>query len=304
MHGAQYTDHSVETFPVGVFQITQSSLGYGSDGLISLTCPDRWWKIQTNRFGLDRSSIPSNPIWAEIQRLVEGAWPPGGPPFPGWALMDKSATAKVGPLVWTDGSRENAILQLAQTGGVEVFFDATGRAVMRKKVTLTVATTPVYRVDADTVDAVFINGTLTADLTLMRNAVIVTSSASDLVLTPVEVKNSNPSDPLSTVGPLGYVPVYYSSPLIRNPAQATAAGRSILARQLASNTQLQLTCAPNLALDAGDVIDVVLPPVDPGAIRQTQRSVIESVTLPLTPKGAPQQITTQATRPDDQDGLS
>jgi hypothetical protein len=54
----------------------------------------------------------------------------------------------------------------------------------------------------------------------------------------------------------------------------------------------------NPALDAGDVIDVLLPPDSPGARRRAERHLIDVVTIPLTVDGV-QRIETRSTRPDE-----
>src|SRR6185503_4135415 len=80
-----YIDTTTETVPLGVFCVTQQGMNYKPDSQLTLTCPDRWWRIQSNGFGAARSSVASNAGWQEIKRLVEAAWPNASWPFPGWA---------------------------------------------------------------------------------------------------------------------------------------------------------------------------------------------------------------------------
>ncbi|HWD83338.1 MAG TPA: DUF5047 domain-containing protein, partial [Kribbella sp.] len=108
--GIRFVDGTTETVPLGVFVVDQDQINYGPGGTIVLTCPDRWVKVQRNRFGTIRSSHRHNAGWREIQRLVQGAWPGSAYPFPGWSELDKSATDEVGSLLWDDGDREAAIL--------------------------------------------------------------------------------------------------------------------------------------------------------------------------------------------------
>lgn len=300
--GIRYIDGTTETVPLGVFCVDQQRMTYRPDGTFTLTAPDRWLHVQRNAFGLNRVSVPSNAGWTEIKRLVEAAWPNAGFPFPGWATItgvtnpDQSATTKVGAQLWDDGSRETAIQNIATANSVDVRFDAQGFAVLQPIPVLTSSSTVAWTVDAAG-NGVFEDGDRQRDLTLTRNAVIVSSSAADVVMTPVEVKDVHTpsSDPLSTLGPLGYVPFNFDSPLIRNTTQATAAGKTILQKQLGVQMQLSLTAAPNPALDGYDVISVVFPPGDWGTTRPTETHLIESVTIPLTPSGT-QQITTRSTR--------
>lgn len=291
----RYIDRTFETVPLGVFVVDQDAMGYGPGDSITLTCPDRSLIITRNRFGVARSSIPGNTIWQEIQRLVQAAWPNVAYPFPGWAQLDTSATAKIGPLIWTDGDRGKAITDLCTAHSLEFYFNSEGTAVLRPVPILTTSSIPVWTVDAQE-GGVHISSTRTRDLSTVRNAWIVTSSATDLHLAPVEVKNVNPADHLSTLGPLGYVPGYFDSPVLRTSAAQTAAGKTLLRRSLGVAQQINLDAAPNDALEAEDVIEVVLPRIDRTTARPIELHMIDSVTIPLLPTGT-QTIQTRSTRP-------
>lgn len=294
----RYIDQSTETVPLGVFVVDQDTLDYTTGGDLVITARDRWVVVQRNRFGAAdalRATIPANATWQEVKRLVEGAWPNAAAyPFPGWAILDQSATSKVGPQLWSDGSRENAITTLADSRW-QVFFDPTGKAVLRRTPVLTASSTPVWTVDAGGVQ---ITADRTRDRTRTRNAVIVTTSSTSVYLTPVVVANTNPADPLSTKGPLGFVPWYLSSPTFTDPVQMRAAGVTALSKQLGVAQQLSLTNSPNGALDADDVIGVLLPGADDPEVH-----IIDTVTVPLLPTGT-QSIQTRSTRPtaDDSGG--
>lgn len=293
----RFIDHTTETVPLGVFCVDQETLGYSQSGQLTVTAPDRWVQVQRNRFGLKRSSVPGNAGWQEIKRLVEGAWPNTALfPFPGWASVDTSAVTKVGSVVWDDGDRDNAIQQLAATGKLEVFFDANGFAVLRLIPQLTSSSPVDWTVDA-TASGVFLDGSRSLDLTTVRNAVIVTSSAADIILSPVEVKNNQPAavDPLSVNGALGYRPAYYDSAVIRTEAQAQAAGQTVLLQQLQAAQQVSLTAVPNPALDGWDVINVIFPPSEYGTNRPSEIHLLESTVIPLTQDGT-QTITLRSTR--------
>jgi kumamolisin len=296
--GIRFIDGTIETVPLGVFCIDQNRMTYRPDGQLSLTAPDRWLQVQRNRFGLARSSVASNTGSQEIKRLIEGAWPNGGFPFPGWAASNPSmsATTKVGSLIWDTGDRAGAIEEIAKANSLDFRFNASGLAELQPIPILTQASVPVWVVDAGAA-GVMLDGERSRDMTTFGNAVIVSSSASDIILTPVEVKNAHavPGDPLSTLGPLGYRPRYYSSPLIRTTAQATAAGKTILQQILSVAQQLSLTAVPNAALDGWDVVDVIFPKGDFGTVRPDERHLIESFTVPLTPDGT-QSITLRSTR--------
>lgn len=291
-----YIDRTTETIPLGVFQVDKESLGYRADGQLTATCPDRWVQVQRNRFGLNRASVPANAGWQEIKRLVEGAWPNSLFPFPGWSHVDTSAVTHVGPLVWDDGDREAAILALCATGMLDIYFDPNGLGVLTPLPQPISSSAPVFTIDSS-LSGVFLDGDRELDLTTVHNAVIVSSSASDIILTPVEVKNTHDptSDPLSTLGPLGYRPAYYTSGVIRTTDQATNVGKTILQQQLQAAQQVSLTSIPNPALDGWDVLLVVYPPSEYGTTRPSEIQILESTTIPLTADGT-QTITLRSTR--------
>lgn len=291
----RYIDQSTETIPLGVFVIDQDQISYTTGGDLALTCRDRWVIVQRNRFGVTdalRATIPSNATWQEIKRLVEGAWPNARFPFPGWAQLDQTATAKVGPRVWDDGSRENAVNTLADSR-LQVFFDPTGKAVLRPTPVLTASSAPAWQVVSG-LGGALVTADRTRDRTRTRNVIIATTSASDIYLTPSVKANTNPADPLSTVGPLGFVPWYLSGVFYTKAAQ-DAAATVALSKQLGMAQQLSLENAPNAALDADDVIGVTLP-----APRPYEVHIIDSLTIPLLPSGT-QQIQTRSTRPTADD---
>ena len=291
----RYIDGKTETVPKGVFVVDQDQMGYAPGDSIQLTAPDRSLKIQRNRFGIVRSSVPGNTAWQEIQRLVEAVWASGPDAFPGWSQLDTTATTKVGPIVWTDGDRWKAVTDICTGYSLEMYFDAVGKAVLRPVPILTTNSKPVWTVDAGS-NGVQIGASRTRDRSSVRNAVIVTSSATDVHLAPQEVKNTDPTDPLSTVGPLGYVPAYLDSPVLRSTAAMTAAGKTALRRQLGVAQQITLEAAPNDALEAEDVILVVLAQIDRTTPRPTELHMIDSVTTPLTAAGT-QSMQTRSTRP-------
>lgn len=291
----KFIDGSTEDTPMGVFIVDQDSIGYRPDGTIQMTCPDRWLKVQRNNFApTGRASVPSNMAWQEIERLVEGAWS-GAYPFPGWANLDTTATTKVGSLLWDDGNREAAIVSLLTDNSLELFFDATGLAVLQPVPVLTDTSVPVWTVDAS-VNGVLISADRTRDRSSVRNVIIVSTSATDVTFAPQEVSDTTSGDPLATDGPLGYVPEEYSSATLRNSAQATAAGKTELAKRLGVAKQLSLESIVNSALDANDVILTVLSQTDPNLPPPTELHILDTVTTPLLPDGT-QQLATRSTRP-------
>lgn len=290
-----YPDQSTDDVPHGVYIVDQQQLDYAPSGQITMTCPDRWLKVQRNKFGLSRASVPTNTASAEIKRLVEGAWPGSTYPFPGWSVLDESALTQVGSLMWDDGDREGAILSLCQANSLEVFFDRTGMAVLRKVPVLTPTSVPVWNVDSGA-SGVMTAATRSQDWSNTRNVIIVSTSATDVVFDPVECKDTTFGDPLDVTGTLGYVPEEWSSPALRNSDQAKAAGLTRLRKRLGSAYTVSLSAVQNPCLDAEDVIGIQYPQVDPNTGPLTDVQILDSVTHPLSTTGT-QDMQTRSTRP-------
>lgn len=290
----QYVDRMTETIPMGVFIVDQEGLGYTPGGPITMTCPDRWLKVQRNKFGLSRSSVPSNAGWQEIKRLVEGAWPGSTYPFPGWSHLDTTATTKVGSLLWSN-DREAAIGGITEANSLEVFFDRNGLAVLQPVPYLTPTSEPVWLVDASA-SGVMIGADRTRDRTNLRNVIIVSTSASDVIFNPVEVANRTAGDPLNITGPLGYVSEEWASPVLRNSAQAKAAGLTRLRKRLGAAQSVSITAAGNPALDGSDVIRAQYPQIDRNVGGVTELHILDTIAHPLMPAGT-QTMQTRSTRP-------
>lgn len=298
----RYIDGTSETVPLGVFCINSQSMTYRPDGQLSLTCPDRWWRIQSNGFQLARASVSSNAGWQEIKRLVEGAWPNAAWPFPGWSQLDTSATTKVGPLVWLDGDRNNAIRSLLKLNSLDCYFDANGLAVLRPIPTLTSSSASAWTVNPGPA-GVLMDAARARDLSGVHNVICVSTTASDVILPIQIVANTHAyaTDQLSSLGPLGAVTLELQDNY-RSTAQMIAAGKVKLSEQLSVQVQMDLTSFPNPALDGWDVISVVLPKGDSGSVTPAEQHLIQRVTHPLG-VDAPQQLTMRAPRSTADDSV-
>jgi hypothetical protein len=159
----------------------------------------------------------------------------------------------------TQGSASGAgpmsdAIKLCKAAGQEVFFDAQGVVVSR---TIPDPTTAV-------VNLTFIEGATCTMSSLQRildetqtyNGVVVTSSTPGTAF-PVTA-TVWVTDPASPLNPLtyGYVPYFYSSPLVTTYAQAVAAATSLLQTLLTAFDDTSFTASPNPALRAGDCLQL------------------------------------------------
>jgi hypothetical protein len=279
----RFINRATETVPLGVFVVDEDSFTYGRDGQISITGRDRMVTVQRNKFRASQAaSVPTNPAWAEIKRLIEGGWPNAAYPFPGWAQVDTTATTPVGPLLWADGDRDAAWRKLAEANTVQVFFRADGLGVLRRTPAPRATATPAWIVRPGQGGAL-LGAERTRPRSELFNAVEVTSTAPGLYLPPATAANTNPADPYSIHGPLGYRPRPVSSSTFYNVDQMDLAAMVRLSRLLGRASDLSLEVAPNGALEGDDVLGILTP--DAATDADPERRVVTSFTVPLTPAG-------------------
>lgn len=279
--GVRFVDRTVEWVPLGVFGIDSQSLSYGVDGALTLSCPDRWARVQRARF-LTPTTTSGSAISEALRLATEGV------PTPSSSTVTSVVTSPVS--VW-ERDRDQAINDLAKSAGAEIFYDVQGALLARDVPRLT--SVPVWRVDARTEGAVMLSGARTRDRSRTYNAVVVTAASTDgsAPFAPQIAYDNDPTSPTWVGGPFGQVPTFYSSPLITTAAQALAAAAAILSRTTALAAQLSLTAAVNPALEAGDTILAVFPD------RHVEYHLLDTFAVPLDPQTS-QPMTTRSTRPD------
>ena len=94
------------------------------------------------------------------------------------------------------------------------------------------------------------------------------------------VTDDDPASPTYWGGPFGKVARVDNSTAVQTVEQAELAAAEILNSQLGLSRSLQLTSAPNPALEAGDVVTVVFPD------DRTEQHLIDTVTVGLGPTAA------------------
>ena len=286
---------------MGVFDVDAEQVSEGG-GKITLTAPDKWDRIRRARFLQPQASSPGIPVVQQITLLVQGALGAGET-----VLNLASSAAQVGALTW-DRDRDKAIQDLARSIGAWVYFDEFGQC--------TIADIPTMGSSADGLINSGSNGVLTSlDRSRTRqgayNVVVVSSSASTGEAFPTQyIWDDDPNsptyagkDPLhdpGSAGPFGIVPVFYSSPILASVTDARQAGAAILATTVGLASQVSLGGVPNPKLKAGQVIDVLPPPIQWSADRVLERHVCETVTHPLVfdSSSQPMTIAGRSTRVD------
>lgn len=278
--GVRFPDGSIEYAPLGRFRIEQVQTSVEGDA-IQVTGSDRTAYVQDAKFTNTQQSVTSNTIPAEITRLITDAITV--------AVNNRSGSTDATPNVYWEQDRWDAIEQLAKSIGCVVYFDPTGTAVIAKVAAIT--DPPVWWVDAGE-SGVMVTGERQTTREGTYNGVVASGeSAGQFLPYTATVTDNDATSPTYWGGVFGKKPYFYTSALITTQAQATTAASALLDKVRGMSRQLSLSCVPNPALEAGDVIRVRFPD------GSTETHLVDALTVPLTP-GDAMSITTRSSAPD------
>jgi hypothetical protein len=268
--GIRYPNGTTEWVPLGRFRIESVQASAAQDA-ISVTGSDRASIVKDARFTAITQAQTSNTVVQEITRLITEA-------LPGVPVTNRTTATNSTPAVYWERERWDAIEQLGEAIGADVFFDPDGNGVIQP--TPAVTNDPAWWVDAGEL-GVMVAGQRETSREYTYNGVVA-SGESDGDIPPVTatVWDTDATSPTYYLGPFGQKPYFYVSPLLTTTAQCTSAAASMLDRVRGLIRQLDLTCVPNPALESGDVIRVRFPD---GA---TETHLIDSFTVPLDPGSA------------------
>lgn len=192
-------------------------------------------------------------------------------------------------LMW-DVDRGKAVDDLAQSIGAEAFAIPDGSGFRVRNVP-TLLDTPSWTVNEG------VNGTLvTAGRAVGRDGVynvvitVVERANGDVPLRFV-AEDTNVGSPTYVGGLFGRVPRFLRNPLVTNAEQGEVAGYALLARSIGATRTRNITCVPNPAAEAGDVITARVAGVD-------ETHIADTFTLPLHAEGAAMTVGTRSTKPD------
>jgi hypothetical protein len=304
----EYLTGATEVVPQGVFPVDVQRVGYGPDGTLQLTAPDRWAIVQAALFPTPRRIGGGGATArAVITTLLTEALPPGT------AVADYSTSTVTVPVQTPDEDRAKTIEDIATAAALDVYFDRDGTPTIRDVPRLD-TNRVVWSVDAGDV-GVMTGADRERNRQSVRNMIALTSDRNDGTAPFVTQyvwdndpasatyagpgTGAGPTPPAATAaGPMGQRVLRMSSPVWSTAQQAITAGQARLAQTTALASQLTLEAVPNPALDDGDTITAQLPPERWGQPRTVEWHLIDSLTVPLVPSKNAQTITTRSTRPD------
>jgi hypothetical protein len=255
-----------EVVPVGVFQLeTVTREGWYGDLL--LTGFDRAGVLAEARFLQPWNTLDGNRVVDEIAAMILAV-------LPSVEVYDLTGSDAVTRAAAWDRDRWDAITNLAQGIGAEVFFDQAGRAIIRPVTTvadlLAFGQTPV-NVYANAPDADLLEVTPSMSRTDVYNAVVATS---DQTTTPVMAIAYQATGPMAWR--TGFQkPRFFATPVVTSYDGIAAAAASILAKSLAYSRAMPFDMIPDARLDAGSLVALTTPD------NETVYRILSTFSVPL-----------------------
>jgi len=233
-------------------------------GQISLTASDRALYVQEAKFEVPTQPAVTSSL-AEIARLLNGIVP--------WLTPQEGVTDATvpGSITYSD-DRMGALQSIADNLNADPIADPYGNITLFSRDWAS----PVWVIQGGE-QGVLVSFTRQMTRNGVYNAAIVTGADASQGGAP-RVGRAYQSDG----GPLSYrpgfrLPYFSSSPLMTNQSQVDKAAATTLARVTTQKTQvLTVTCTPNPAISAGDVVTIQAP-------RGQVDGRIQQLTLPLKP---------------------
>ncbi|HKV68030.1 MAG TPA: DUF5047 domain-containing protein [Gaiellales bacterium] len=264
--GLRYADGSTELMLLGRLRV--ESVTWGTlDASASLELADRNAQVRDEPFAAPLPALGKTPHGAavDIIRGVFGATIAYHTPY--------QPAGTLGDITWT-GARTDALSQLEQSYGAETYFDANGDFVFAAK---PADDEPVvWTVDAGEL-GVMVDARESLDRTGVYNGVYVKGQAqADLPPVSALATFDDATSPIRWGGPFGKVTLLADSTTATTTQEAQTAADNLLRLRLKQTRSLELTAAPNPALEAGDTITVVFPD------GRTERHLIDATTISLS----------------------
>lgn len=263
-----YRSVESEYVALGVFRIEDPTFTIGPEGpLTELEAYDRAYWVSSLRLPAPYAIADQTPVADAIRSLLASR-------APGLTFSFTASSFKVPAVVFEEGSDPwEKGLTMAESAGLELFFDTDGVCVLR----------PIATGDNSSVVATY--GSEARILSAQRKQstkdtyshAIVTGENTN-VASPIraEAMDTDPASPTYYLGIFGDRPTWLRSQFITTQDQATAAAKALLARSKGRSEVVSLEGIPNPAHDAGDVIRVTKADIGTDAIY-----ILDTFEIPL-----------------------
>jgi hypothetical protein len=272
--GVQFANGTEELVPLGVFLLTDVNITDTAQGVkIEVQGSDRSLKIQKAKF-TDHSFYISDATAKEtaINQILKNRYPNIQTIFP----ATNQVTTLLYPTLDQSSDPWKESLKIAESAGMDLYFDAVGICRMRPipdpDVDLPVAT---Y---TDTVDSVLTQLSRSLSSSDTYNGVIYTGEGTNLSIGVIGTAwDENPASPTYRYS-YGEVPLFKSSPTILTTGEATSAAQAELRKVLGAAEKITWDQVVNPAHDVYDIVKIVR---DKSGV--DRNLVIDSISIPLSP---------------------
>jgi hypothetical protein len=255
------------------------------DGKIEVRCSDRMADVNDARFESPRAAPTGYTIIAAIQTLILEACPDSAVDI---AYGVDGVSRVPSGLMW-DTDRGKTIDDLAQSIGAEVYAKPDGRFQIRNVPTLN---DPVgWNVNEGKGGTLVTAGRRVTRENIYNVVVTIVERANGDLPIRYAAEDTNIASPTYVGGVFGRVPRFLRNPLVTTPAQAEQAGQALLARSIGATRTRNISCIPNPAAEAGDVINALVADV-------TETHIADEFVLPLHADGGAMTVGTRSTKPD------
>jgi len=271
--GVEFLDGSREYIPLGVFVITDVNISDRNEGVvIELTGEDRALIVARNKWTAPYQ-VTSGALETAIKNLLENR-------YPGVIVSLPTTNVTINQVILgveKDNDPWQDAVEICQLVGYDLFFDATGTAVMKQFPTLD-GTSPI---------ATFVEGSGTTVTSLTRNlstketynGVIYYVEGTN-VSTPirVEVWDEDPSSPTYRYGKFGQVPTFVDSNIVSSSSAAITAATLLLNTYIGAQEKINWEGIVNPALDVQDIVYVKT-----NGAKVDRVVILDSLSIPLSP---------------------
>lgn len=269
--GVVFGNGRIERVPLGIYRITDVDQDDAPNGPLNIVASDRMSAIIEARLIAPVQYGAASMYGTVVADLVQKVLPAQ---VIEWD--DTTELATIGRTLVAEEDRYAFLNDLVKALGKVWYFDYRGVLVIRDPPDPTV---PVLDVAAGD-HGVLVSASRSRSRTEVHNAVVATGEAIDDFAAAYGVAYD--LDPASVTywdGAFGKVPRFYSSPFITSNAQAVAAARSILVRELGLPYSVAFGMVPNPALEPLDAVRVVYPPAR--GVVANELHVLEQLTIGL-----------------------
>lgn len=280
--GVVMANGRVERAPLGYYRLTEVSQDDAPTGPLQLTGQDRMGGlIEAKLTGL-RQFTAGTSLAGIVDDLVTDVYPDAVIEFDDDTFDATIPYARVAG--YDDDDRWGYLRDLVTAHGKEWFFDYRGVLVIRDAAD---PATVVWEASAGA-GGVLVSVGRGRTRDGVYNA--VRASGNDLDGFPgasALVVDDDPASPTWWDGPFGKVPLLYTSENIYTVPQATTAATRLLRRSKGLPLAVDFTAVPNPALQPGDAVRIVYPPVrglHPPVASEVH--VLEKVSIGLSAAGA------------------